>query len=833
MRTSRILVFALTLLALGLWPAVPVNAQREDGTLRPIPLLSPKAAQEDNSAKMKDDSQPATPVFPGLAEVVPNESQLAKAAVEVKERVAAILNMASLDSQITDCEVRQEKMKELVNKMGDPDGWDLSRLSDARVLILKDRKQIETIVALISTKLTDLESIRKDWENKQSFWQQWRGFLVAAKVELPTETFDKVQESTGAILQNVSDAAKQLIALQQKASRLLEENLKVSAPIETAQSKLLGETFKRIEPSFISGNFFAQFNSSLWPTTLDNLAVAVKAEDDFLIKHAWAPLVRVILILVIGLVVLAHRKRMAPRESEYLLDHPWALGIFVAEITFAIASYEPSGLGRHLAFLLFSFSAWTLLPSISKDNRERFILIFLTVLVAGCGIAKLISLPSPLYRLVSASFSLAGAIFFSTLANRSRRLSCGRPGIFTKGCVIGAVFMVTAFISQASGLVNLSDRLALSSAGTFFLVMAAALALHIVDFTIDATLTNSSIVRYRLVNQFGAELETLLKRVFRFTVYGLSFLQLFRIWGVYASTGQAAEELLGYRVNPGSLTLSLGLIVAVVLVFYCSKSISWFIRAVLETEVFPRKNVDRGAGVAINKLVHYSLVLTAFLIGLNIIGVDLKTFAVLGGALGIGIGFGLQNIVNNFISGLILLFERPVKVGDIVMVGNEQGRVQRIGLRSTVIDTVERAELIVPNSNLISQNVINWTRSNSVGRLKIQVGVAQGSDVDLVLAVLKEAGDTNPRVMVDPAPLALLVGFGESGLDFELHVLLADVGERLLAQSEIARQIAKRFDNLGIEIAFRQMDLHLRSTREEAAGVMKGAQGGVEPSAKK
>ena len=692
MRTSRILFFALTLLVLGHWSAVPVNAQREGGTLRPIPLLSPKAAQEDSAAKMKDASQPATPVFPGLAEVVPNESQLAKAAVEVKERIAALWNMGELSSQINGAEASHEKMKELIGRMGDPENWDLSRLSDARAIILKDRKQIEALVALISTRLTELDSVREDWENKQDFWQEWRKSLVAAKVELPMETFDKARETTSAILQNISNTSKLLISEQQRASRLLEENLKVSAPIEAAQSKLRGETFKKIEPSFISGDFVAQFDSSLWPTSLDNLAGAVKAEDDFLIKHAWAPLVRVIIILVIGLLVLAYRKRIAAEESEYLLHHPWALGIFVAEIIFAVASYEPSGLGRHLAFLLFSFSVWILLPSISKDSRERFILIFLAALIAGCGIAKLLSLPSPLYRLLSASLSLTGAIFFWALASRSRRLSCGRPGIFTTGCWTGVIFMAAAFISQASGLVNLSDRLALSSAGTFFLGMASILALHIVNYTIDATLTHSIIARYRLINQFGTELGMLLKRVFRFAVYGLSFLQLFRIWGVYASTGEAAEKFFGYRASLGGLTLSPGLIVSVVLILFCSRSISWFLRTVLETEVFPRKNVDSGAGAAINKLVHYSLVLTGLLIGLDVIGLDLKSFVVLGGALGIGIGFGLQNIVNNFISGLILLLERPVKVGDMVMVDNEQGRVRKIGLRSTIIETVDGSE---------------------------------------------------------------------------------------------------------------------------------------------
>ncbi|MHC1727447.1 MAG: mechanosensitive ion channel family protein [Syntrophobacteraceae bacterium] len=831
MRRYHILVFALTVLALGLWSVVPGNAQSKAGAFKPMSPLSPKAASGEQTEKIKEASRPATLVFPSIAEVVPNESQLAKAAAEVKELIAEVWNMAVLNGQITNCEAKHEKMKESIGRMGNPENWDLSRLTDARVLILKDRKQIEALVTLVLTKLSNLESIREEWEKKQSFWQEWRISLIAAKVELPVETFDKVQESTSAILQNVSNTAKLLITIQQKASRLLEENLQVSAPIEAAQSKMRSETFKRIEPSFVSEDFFAQLNSSLWPTAFENLAGALKAEDDFHIKQTWSILARIIIILAIGLLVPAHRNRTVTEAgSGYLLNHPWALGVFVAEIIFAVTSHELSGLGRHLAFLLFSFSAWTLLPSISKDRRERFILLFLATLVASGGIAKLISLPSPLYRLASASFSIAGAIFFWTLASRNRRLACGRLSIFTAGCMIGTLVMLTALISQASGLVNLSDRLIFSSSGMFFLGLAAALLLHIGNFTIDAALTHSGIGRYRLISRFGAELGVLLKRMFKLILYGLSVLQLFRIWGVYTSTGQAAEKLLEYRISLGSLTLSLGLIVSVLLVFYCSRSISWFVRAVLETEVFPRKNVDRGAGHAISKLVHYSFVLTGLVIGLNLTGIDLKTFVVLGGALGIGIGFGMQNIVNNFISGLILLFERPVKVGDIVMVGNEQGRIQRIGLRSTIIDTFDRSELIVPNANFISQNVINWTHSNSVARLKIQVCASYGSDIELVLAVLRETGEKNPRVLLDPAPLSLMVRFGESGFDCELQVWLADVAERSLAQREISQEIAKRFRDLGLEIASPQMDLHLRSIQAELAGAIRGTGEGVVPS---
>jgi small-conductance mechanosensitive channel len=181
---------------------------------------------------------------------------------------------------------------------------------------------------------------------------------------------------------------------------------------------------------------------------------------------------------------------------------------------------------------------------------------------------------------------------------------------------------------------------------------------------------------------------------------------------------------------------------------------------------------------------------------------------------GIGVGFGLQNIVNNFVSGLMLLFERPFKVGDMVVIDNETGTVRKIGLRSTVIETFDRSELIVPNSQFISGKVTNWTRSSHIARIRIPVGVAYGSDVDLVLRVLKEAAETDPRVLSSPPPNPLFLRFGDSALDFELHTWIAEVNDLLSVTSHLCQEIASRFQQAGIEIPFPQRDLHLRSIDE-------------------
>jgi len=200
-------------------------------------------------------------------------------------------------------------------------------------------------------------------------------------------------------------------------------------------------------------------------------------------------------------------------------------------------------------------------------------------------------------------------------------------------------------------------------------------------------------------SRFGDALESRLKNLLKAVLWIGIFLALFQLWGIYSSFGQAWEKIFEFKFAIGELTLSLGRILVAVLFIYLVISGSWFIRAFLDGEVFPRQQLDRGARDAIKKLIHYSLLFFGIMTAISLIGLNLASLAFLTGALGIGVGFGLQNIVNNFVSGLMLLFERPFKVGDMVVVDNETGTVRKIGLRSTIIETFDRSELIVPILN--------------------------------------------------------------------------------------------------------------------------------------
>jgi potassium efflux system protein len=189
----------------------------------------------------------------------------------------------------------------------------------------------------------------------------------------------------------------------------------------------------------------------------------------------------------------------------------------------------------------------------------------------------------------------------------------------------------------------------------------------------------------------------------------------------------------------------------------------------------------------------------------------------------VGIGFGLQAIVNNFVCGLILLFERPIKVGDSIQLGEQWGKIKRIGLRATIVQTLDNAEIVVPNNDLVANQVTNWTLSDRQSRIRLSVGVAYGSDVALVIDTLRASAEENPLVLRVPAPQVVFTGFGESSLDFRLQVWIADVDSRFQVQTEILQEIDRRFRQLGIEIPFPQRDLHLRTVADSASQVLTGS----------
>ena len=274
----------------------------------------------------------------------------------------------------------------------------------------------------------------------------------------------------------------------------------------------------------------------------------------------------------------------------------------------------------------------------------------------------------------------------------------------------------------------------------------------------------------------------------------------------------------------GSFRLSVTAVLLALAVFVALLAASRWLQRFLEMRVFPHTRLDAGVRNSLKTTIGYVGLFSAATIAVSTAGVDLANIAIIAGALSIGIGFGLQNIVNNFVSGLILLLERPIKVGDWIVVGERQGYVERIKVRATEIQTFERSSVIIPNSELLSSALVNWTHRDAIGRIEIAVGVSYGSDVVLVRDTLLEVAASHPDVMDDPAPVALFMAFGNSSLDFELRCFVPQAIWKLRIATEIRFEVLRLFRERSIEIPFPQRDVHLRGLETlSAAGGSEGA----------
>ena len=277
------------------------------------------------------------------------------------------------------------------------------------------------------------------------------------------------------------------------------------------------------------------------------------------------------------------------------------------------------------------------------------------------------------------------------------------------------------------------------------------------------------------------------------------------------------ESVSGFLMAPiplGSFSFSFGDILIFFLVVWISIIISKSVRFLLDEEIFPRTKTKRGTSATITTFVRVTIVTLGFVLAIGASGFPLDQLTILLGAFGVGIGFGLQNIFNNLVSGFIIATERPMEVGDTIEVGTLIGEVREVGIRSSVVRTYDGAEVIVPNGNIISNELINWTHSDQQRRLKIPVGVAYGTDVHKVFEILNKVGESDNRILNSPSSYVLFKGFGESSLDFELRCWTSS-DDWFILESDLAVKVHDALKEESISIPFPQRDLHLRSVDKD------------------
>jgi small-conductance mechanosensitive channel len=341
---------------------------------------------------------------------------------------------------------------------------------------------------------------------------------------------------------------------------------------------------------------------------------------------------------------------------------------------------------------------------------------------------------------------------------------------------IGAAFMrVLALgcgasaLAAAAGYLDLAEFLGV---GLFYVIFVSfvALALRVVvEQVLTIGLARGPVSRLHVVSHHRALLERRVRRAIDLAVVALWLWIILGHFDLLAPVDALLRGVLEARLNVGELDLPVARVLGFLAVLTGVYLITRLVVLVLEDDVYSRMTLPRGVPYALSTLTRYGLLLTGFLLALGTLGFDLTRITVLLSAFGLGIGFGLQQIINNFVSGLILLFERSVQVGDAIQLGDLGGDVQRIGMRSSTLKTPQGAEVIVPNSTIIQDKVTNWTLSDRRRRIDLDVGVTGDTDPERIIALMGDIARRDPRVSSDPPPEALLMRFGEASADFQLR----------------------------------------------------------------
>ena len=767
-----------------------------------------------NKEQPSAPSQEKAVSTPDLADIIPLASLLPGRLAQLKDDINGLLDISKVENKFSEYRKRVDGYGALLDEIQGAGGYSVARLTNLSRRLRDEKTFFDFVNRPLARDIRKVAGWKTDWVEAKKRWNDWENNLRADdEPEQLKSAFTKAHVSIDAALNILQRQLETMLRVQADGAA-------VTAKIDTLVSKtaaLISEnhtdSLLTASPPMFSQEYFAQFRSELWQKALTNLKMLTLPDSLFFVRHGWAIIAQILVFFIVILTIYRNKQTLFDtKQWKFLAERPIASGVFVGLLTillFPQIQVFPT-VFQLVILVAGGVSFGLLLERILEPSWKRQAALGVTILFVVTGTASTINLPLPLHRIFTLLTSVAGLFFFWRWSRESAEKK--ETFLYRWLLKLGIILAVVIIGAQFWGKDKVAAYLFGATVTSLTITLAYILFMFMIHGVLKWVFYTSPVWNIKMLR---SEAQTLVNRV-GFIIYTCIVIfallpMILSTWDLFSSVQDALNDILAFGFNIGSQRISIGLMIAAVGTLYISFLLSWTLPKVLLDEKVAGAGLERGVRISIGRLIQYFVVFIGFLLTIMVLGLDLTKITIILSALGVGIGFGLQGIVNNFISGLILLFVRPVRSGDTIEMGEVWAEVKRIGLQSTNVKTFDESEMIIPNANLVSNEVTNWTLSNRLARLKIPVGVAYGSDIPLVIETLLACTKELDQIVKSPEPQVLFLSFGESSLDFELRVWIMDVEKRWIVSSELHQKIDQKFREANIEIAFPQRDLHFRN----------------------
>jgi potassium efflux system protein len=774
-------------------------------------------AQEAKSQSPPAVSKSQKPSETGLTQLVLLADTLAERSAALERAVGNLFDKSAVETTYAEASKNLDRLLRRLEKFKASERYPYDQIMELKVAALHGAKTIAELSASIQQSGLQLEAWDKEWQDEKKKWTEALSALPKdAPLSILRPARAKGQQAIDVATSLIARNLKPVLAAEQKAADLKARSDKLTAEIDEMLLLARRDIFRKPDPSMFSSDYYSQLVkvSSL---TRQDLSKFPRSLRRYFSKYGWVVFLQVLIFLIVAIGIRRHRAFFAESARwSFLFRRPFAAGLLAALILWFLHEGPLPTLVSLMYLAVVCMATARLVGGLMTGLWRRRITYFLALLLIISEALQVFEIPLPIFRLYTFFVSLAGFLLCVRRVLKLKRERERKSFAFAWALRAGIAIFAAVFIAEVWGYSSLAAHLLDASLKTTFSGLVAWMFMALADGGLDWAFHTDRLQAIAFVHR---RKDLILRRLHVIMGFILGILLLAAnlvIWGFFESHVMALQGLLSLGFTLGTWRISLGLALTAAALLYGSFLASWIVQAVLMEGLFTKRELQSGVKFSMGRLIHYGFVLIGFLLALAALGLDLQKITILAGALGVGIGFGLQTIVNNFVCGLILLFERPIKVGDLIQLESEWAYIKKIGLRATIVETFDEAEVVVPNSDLVTNKVTNWTLSSRLSRLTVPVGVAYGSDVPLVLQILKDCAEQHPLVTKIRPPQVLFMDFGESSLDFELRVFVADVANRLQVMSELHQAIDRRFREAGVEIPFPQRDIHIRSPKPSA-----------------